>query len=180
MGHQSLHAVNKTSVLSILPTLWVTQMDRLPSILQHVKPVLLQGAFIAALGVGAKSLRYLSRTPMHPLLNEYPDVAKHPPLQAALTQIAHLGHDVSTRRILEATRGVLQHDAASLPSSQSHITRLSQSIMEIAKRTCEEVDCAGSDEMFRRVLDCQQEAIPQLQVQLDDILHNHLLSRTLR
>ena len=46
-----------------------------------------------------------------------------------------------------------------------------------ADAMCVAAPKAASDEVFRAVLACRDEVVPQLRGQLDDLLHNHLLER---
>ena len=68
-------------------------------------------------------------------------------------------------------------DAAGGPAAQWRISRLSAEVVRDAEALCVAAPKATSDEVFRAVLTCREEVVPQLQGQLDDLLHNHLLAR---
>ena len=92
-----------------------------------------------------------------------------------------MGHTRSMRHycfdLLDTLCTLADRDASGGPAAQWRISRLSAEVVRDAKALCVAAPKATSDEVFRAVLTCREEVVPQLQGQLDDLLHNHLLAR---
>ena len=145
--------------------------------LVKLRPFLMQGAFFAALHMGARALRKLSHVPAHPIVQQSPYVMSFPGVAATLTQLGAVCDEAGFRALVEKTCTMLHYHVHATDASQWHMSRLIGEIVQDAKMLCAHAPSASSTEMFRDVLACQEEVIPQLQTHLDDILHNHLLSR---
>lgn len=144
------------------------------------KPIVLQAGFFASLGLGAYVLRRLSTPVTHPTVAEAcPRLpVEFPALAAALSQLATLGDDTALRALVEKVARVVELDSANGPASQWKISRLNTEILKDARAMCRAAPSARSDEVFRAVLDCESEALPQIEGQLEILLHNHLLARS--
>lgn len=144
-----------------------------------MRPVALQASILGGLGLGAYALRRLSTPALHPMVAERVDLVRHSPaLAATVSQLAAIGDEDGLRRLVDKLVRVVHIDLALGPAAQWQISRLNTEIANDAKRMCRTVSVAHSNEMFRIVLDCQNEVIPQMQTHLDNLLHNHLLSRS--
>lgn len=151
-----------------------------PGVVEAAKPILLQGAFFGALALGAKSLRKLVTPPVHPSVAARPDIAWHPGIASTMSQMARLDNPVALEAIMNSISGLMAEDRSGTPSAQWHMSRMNTKILNDAKYMLGCVNVTASDEMFRLVLNCSEEVIPQLETHLDDILHNHLLRRAPR
>ena len=151
-----------------------------PGVMEAAKPILLQGAFFGVLALGAKSLRKLVQAPIHPLVAARPDIAWHPGIASTMSQLAELGNPPALEAIMNSIAGFLAADRSGEPSAQWHMSRMSTKIIHDVKYMLGCVNVTASDEMFRLVLNCNEEVVPQLETHLDDVLHNHLLRRAPR
>lgn len=144
-----------------------------------VAPAAMQAGLLSALGAGLYTLRYLARPALHPLVAARVVLAeRHPALAAALSQLGTLGNDAAFAALLAKVDAILALDAQGGPAAQWQISRLSAEVVRDADALCKTPLAARSDEVFRAVLTCKDEAVPQIRGQLDDLLHNHLLARS--
>lgn len=145
------------------------------------RPVALQAALFGALGVGAYALRRLARTPAHPLVDARPELARLPALALAASELARLAEAARLHAplaaLLDELVEIARLDAAGGLAAQWQIARRSTRAVGDAEALCRAVPIAESDELFRAALACREETVPQLRGALDDLLHNHLLSR---
>ena len=148
--------------------------------MNSVKPLLLQGAFFAALYSGARALRVMAQTPLHPAVQARETIRSHAGLATALTQLAKIGDGAALDSILDKVCLVLRYDASDQLDAQWHICRLSSDIVREAKALCTSSSVLTTDELFRDARNCEEEAVPQIETHLDDILHNHLIARAPR
>jgi hypothetical protein len=153
-------------------------MGRTPTSLP-LRPLALQAGLFAGLGLGVYALRRLMAQPVHPVvLEESPRLASDfPALAQALSKLGALGDEPALRALARKAERIAELDAANGPASQWQITRLSVEVVRDARAMCRAAPSAHSNDVFCAVLDCQDEAIPQLQEHLDNLLHNHLLAR---
>ena len=144
-----------------------------------MRGVLVQGSALAGLGVAAFALRRIRMVSPHPIvLHECPElVHQFPDLAAAASQLATLDNDPALRAVVRKLAEIVRLDAAQGASAQWSISRLSAEIVHDAECMCRAAPIAASDAVFRAALTCRDEVVPQLQGQLDDLLHNHLLAR---
>ena len=141
--------------------------------------VVQQASFFGAMALGAYTLKLLNRKPLHPLVKEKPELCTHSPVLASLLSQLHcLDDEPGLRRLVEKTADLVAHDKAGRLSAPWRISRLSSDIVRDAKALCDQTKKTDSDELFRNVLFCTEEIIPQMESQLDDLLHNHLLMHT--
>lgn len=167
MAHSFLYAVTQ-------------EVDMRPGLVDSVKPILLQGAFFGGLAFGARALRKFVETPLHPLVEARPDIASHPGIASTLSQLARLENPVALESVMNSVSCFLQEDRSEAPAAQWRMSRMCTKIISDAKYMLGSTNMTASDEMFRLVLSCNDEVIPQLETHLDDILHNHLLRRAPR
>lgn len=141
--------------------------------------VVLQASFFASLGLGALALRRLTATALHPVLcAEYPElVERHANLAATLTQVAPAVDEVTFRAVLDLMRSIAAAEAAAGPRAQWDITRDSAKLLALVRAATSRTTAQTTEAAFRSSLLVQEDVLPQLQGQLDDLLHNHLLSR---
>lgn len=139
------------------------------------KPLMMQAGLMAAVGLGIRTLSSLRKHHVHPLV--VGEVAAYPGLAMALTQLAALGDDERTESLVEEVNSILLLDGSKALSAQWLISRKSASVMKQARQLCGSVNSCESDTRYRDVLMCSDEVLPQLESHLDNILHNHLLSR---
>ena len=138
----------------------------------------LQASFLGALGLGAYALRCLSREALHPLVAERTTLVKrYPALCACVSKLHTLGDERALATLVDKLGSIAELDAARGPAAQWQISRLSAEVVREARDMCRRANTAGSDEVFRAVLTCTDEVVPQVQGHLDDLLHNHLLAR---
>lgn len=143
-----------------------------------MRPIALQASFFGALGLGAYVVRRLSSPVLHPVVAQHTHLVQHlPALTATISQLGALGSDESLASLVKKVLCVVDLDQSHSPTAQWQIARLNSEIVEDAKRMCHVLSTTHSDELFRTVLDCQQEVVPQLEAHLDNLLHNHLLER---
>ena len=143
------------------------------------RAVALQAGFFASMGLGAYALRRLMHEPLHPLLAAREASDRYPSLAASLSQLATLGDDEGLRRCLAFFDEIAELDASTRRlDAQWKISRASAELVREAKDMCERVHASASDDVFRAVLTCTDEVVPQLESHLETVLHNHLLART--
>lgn len=137
----------------------------------------LQASFFATLGLGAYAIRKLTAAELHPLIvSEFPDIEQEcANLAATLSQLGALAEEAAFRDILLVMRRILAADRSSGPRAQWDISRDSAELLRLAKAACAKAPL--SDDAYRSSMHAQEETLPQLQGQLDDLLHNHLLAR---
>lgn len=141
------------------------------------RPLALQASLFAALGMGAYALRRLASTPLHPRVAERGALLRYPALATAASQLAAVGCGTGFDALLTKLCAIADLDAAGGPAAQWRISRLSAEVVRDAEALCVAAPTVTSDEVFRAVLTCREEVVPQLRGQLDDLLHNHLLAR---
>lgn len=143
---------------------------------QLAKPVAMQTALFGAIGAGVLVLRKLTKTPLHPLVSARPELARHPVMAHAASRFADLGDEAAFVRLLDKLEAIASLDAVRLPATQWKISRMSADVVRDAESMCARAPVVQSNDAFRAVLTCRDEAIPQLQSELDNLLHNHLLA----
>ena len=139
--------------------------------------IALQASFFATLGLGAYVVRRFTATELHPLfLEEYADVADaQPNIASTLSSLADFTQRETMREMLELMRRIVEADRSASPRAQWYITRMSADLFKLAKKSCAKPML--TDDTFRSSMIANEETLPMLQGQLDDLLHNHLLSR---
>ena len=144
-----------------------------------IKPLLQQASFFGVLALGAYTMNTLNAVPNHHIVCESSIIVNsYPGIASLLTSLARLQLDQGLRRIVEKTQQLLEWDQKKRLSSRWYISRLSTEIVSDANRLCKQ-HTYPSDDMYRTMLLCEQEVIPQLEQQLQDVLHNHLLNQRL-
>lgn len=147
-------------------------------LVQWGKPLAMQGAFFAALGVGAMALRKATETPLDSRVARYPQLAARcPGLGAAASQLAALGQDEAFEALLLRLCFIVDLDDTSRSSAQWEISRHTSSAVREARALCRRACRDGDDARFQAAVACEDDAVPQIQSHLDDLLHNHLLRR---
>lgn len=140
--------------------------------------VALQGSLFAILGMGAYAMRRLLHEPLHPLVMQYTSVvARQPSLAGCVSRLSVLNDLDGLDAILHRLSEIVDLDASPSPAAQWQISRKSGEVVQEAREMCRRVSAATSEEMFRAVLTCTDEVVPQLEGHLQNLLHNHLLSR---
>lgn len=139
--------------------------------------IALQASFFATLGLGAYAIRKLTTLEVHPLIvSEFPEIEHQcANIAATLSQIGSITNESAFRDILSLMRRIIAADQSSGPRAQWDISRDSAELLRIAKIACAKEPT--SDDAYRSSMTAQEETLPQLQSQLDDLLHNHLLAR---
>lgn len=143
-----------------------------------VQKVALQGGLVAGVGASLMVLRKVMTPKLHACVAQREGLAKeHPALASTLSEVAHVATSEQLQLILDAVDDILRHDRERKPSSQWHISRANAYVLRAVKQACSSVGTSSSDdERFRQSLHCETDTLPLLQGQLDDLLHNHLLS----
>lgn len=132
----------------------------------------------AMVGVGLLWARTNAQPKTPPAFASHPHVARaYPGLAQAIHEIAELNHPRTGELVAHTVR------AAELASStredaQWQLARTIAATMRLAKHICSSTPMHESDEQYRRVLSCTGDTLPQLESWFDNMLHNHLLSRT--
>ena len=119
---------------------------------------------------------------LHPILvQEYPKVSdSYPSLAASLSHLSTLQDEEGLRRVVQfADRIRLLDDQRSDPGAQWRIARMSKQMIREVEHMCARAPRSKSDDIFRAVVDCERETIPALKGVLEDILHNHILQRSI-
>ena len=143
------------------------------------KPILLQGTFFAALGLGAHMLRKFSKEPVHHLVAENESLMKFETIAQSVSQMGNLKDDDRFNELVALVESFVKWHEAKLPFLQWHMSKLIYSIQAHGENMC---NCASQklhEDIFRNALNCREETLPQLKSHLEDILHNHLLDRTI-
>ena len=139
--------------------------------------VAMQASLFATLGLGAYALRRLTHEPLHPIVMEHSNVvARYPSLAAAVSRLHVLQNDEGLRHILEQLSRIAEMDAGRSPAAQWQISRMSGDVARDARAMCRKASESKSEEMFRAVLTCTDEVVPQIEGHLENLLHNHLLA----
>lgn len=142
------------------------------------RAVALQTSLFATVGVAAYVLRRITTPSLHPLVSEQTLLrTRHPALAASVSQLCALKNDDAFRKILMRIVEIAHLDESRALNAQWRISRLSADVVEDAKAMCLSVPTEQSEDLFRAVLMCTEEAVPQMQTHLDNLLHNHLLAR---
>jgi hypothetical protein len=149
-------------------------------ILEMARPILLQGAFLGGLAFGARVLRNFVTIPLHPSVVARPDIACHTGIASTMTQLARLDNPLALESVMDSISRFLKEDRSDAPSAQWHMARMCTEIISDVKHMLSCANVTASDELFRVVLICSEEVIPQLETHLEDVLHNHLLRRAPR
>ena len=139
--------------------------------------IALQATFFATLGLGAYAVRRFAATELHPLLlGEYADIAEaHANIASTLSLLADCTDTTTMRTMLDLMRRIVEADRTASPRAQWDITRWSAELLKVARGSCSKPPL--TDDTFRSSMLANEETLPMLQGQLDDLLHNHLLSR---
>lgn len=142
-----------------------------------VASVALQGAFFGSIYCGARALNRYLRTPTHELVKQRVELQHHDALCDSLTQLALTGNPDLMNTILDEACDVVRASASSCPRAQWVISRKTSHIMKVVHLMLSTSHGVSSPEAYTRMLVCREQVAPQLQSQLDDILHNHILDR---
>lgn len=140
------------------------------------KPYLLQAGFFAVMGVGLNALRALTTQTIHPLVTG--EITMHPGLAMAMTQLANLQQDRDLQRLVQDINEILRLDSSQTLSAQWWISRKNADVVKRARKLCQDVKHHESDTLFVEAMTCSEEVVPQLEGHLDNLLHNHLLARS--
>jgi len=101
--------------------------------------------------------------------------AREPNLAVLLTQLCRLGDDAGMEALLDVVDRIVEHDRCGDAASQWYIARLSA---DVAARTRGMCRAAVRDPaLFAHSSYCSDEVLPQIDQQLMNLLHNHLLRR---
>ena len=135
----------------------------------------------AALSTVWMGLKYLTkRKPNELILNEFKDLWNaYPGFMVDVSPLSQLFHDDKTlfRKFLTVLDDIRVHDTNMHDDSQWHIMRLSTKAQAIAEDMVNRAPKEQSDAIYRQALLCSDDVLPQIQVHLDSIIHNHLLLR---
>ena len=144
-----------------------------------VRPMAMQAGFFASLGVGAMMIRRLSAVHVHPMVLEHAPavVRRFPAMAITLTPLLELGDEDAFLRLLGMLTTIEGLDRDGGPAAQWQISRLSTKAIAVVNNMCDKAQRARSDAMFHAVLTCREEVVNQLEVHLQNLLHNHLLTR---
>ena len=143
-----------------------------------MQKMVLQGGLVAGVGASLFVMRKVLTPQMHEAVAARERLVKEQPaLASSLSEVAMVATPEQMRRILDEVDDILRHDAEGKPSSQWHISRINASVLGAVRRVCVAVDHTAEEGRFRSSLSCESDTLPQLQSQLDDLLHNHLLAR---
>ena len=131
----------------------------------------------AAVGVGLIWAR-ANMTPAVPAcLASHPHVARaYPGLAQATQQLAKLEHAQTPELVAHVVR-TAELSTSTDANAQWEIAREIAKTMALARHICPTTPMHESDETYRHVLTCTGDVLPQLETWLDNLLHNHLLSR---
>lgn len=142
------------------------------------KPLAMQAGLFSTLGAGLYVLRRLSQPIIHPVVAAHTTlVESKPALAAAVSQLGALEDTEALICVVDKVNRILEMDTQGGLAAQWHISRLSAEVVRDAEAMCRTPSAARSDDVFRAMLTCKEEVIPQIRGQLDDLLHNHLLAR---
>ena len=145
---------------------------------QWGKPLAMQGAFFAVLGAGVVALRKATETPVDPRVVERPLLTTRcPGLASAVSQLAALGQDEAFEALLDRLCHIVSLDDGTRASAQWEISRQASAAVSEARALCRKACVHGDDARFQAAVSCEEDAVPQIQTHLDDLLHNHLLRR---
>lgn len=128
----------------------------------------------------AKRLMPLPR--LHPLIAKREFIVKHEAgIALVLSQLAEL--EMSTEHmqtLIDLIEQVVHEAHNSSHSSQGRISRLNCEVIRLAHQMCDHVTFSHSASLShaRCVLIAREDIIPVLESMLQNVLHNHLLSRT--
>ena len=144
------------------------------------KPYLLQGAFVGALTLGIRQLGKLAEEPMHASVEAYPVIVSHYNIATSLSQLIRLScmSDEQVQTILTMVNTYLVYDRDAPPDAQGQRARRIRKINDHADNAGKRDILSLPEQAFRGVITCQEEVIPTLQSQLDDILYNHILANS--
>lgn len=137
-------------------------------------------AAAACTGVWFVLQRVVQRKPSDIILNEYPEIAAHYPT-LALTISSFEDIDCSAekqlfRALLEVIHDISRADSASKRTSAREMMRLAKIAEHLAnKLVLSSLHNISDSEDFKSALYCKEDVMPQLEQQLDDVLHNHML-----
>lgn len=139
-----------------------------------------QASALACVGAGSLALSYIFTPRIHDSVREHTELVQHfPVLAASISRLVVLGDDEGMRRLLEAVDRLVALDCkhGRDAASQWRIARITTEILETARQMCRDAPCLKSDEAYRNVVLCLDDAIPAIERNLEDVLYNHLLAR---
>lgn len=144
-----------------------------------VKPLAFQGAFLASLYLGMKTISSRMKTPTHPLVCGYVDVIQNEGISQCMTELCGVLEQQTMNRILEMTAFVVRMETSKEIQAQNMILKASTDVLDAVKEGVNEVEKKSmmSSEGVREIAYCKEETIPNLETHLMNLLHNHLLSR---
>ena len=141
--------------------------------LGNIEPraIALQVGFFAVLGGGVLALKALSRSAIHPLVEAHPEVCAHHGVAAALSMLGDLGDDAEMEGIVQDFKHIV-HLASDVHThgAQGQLARAQPAMVARVRGMCKRSQSV-------RAVVCMEEAVPQLEQHLEDMLHNHLLAR---
>ena len=153
----------------------VFEMSDAPS---WVRPVALQASLFGAIGIGLYAMRRLTAVELHSSVRESADlVANYPALAASTSRMAIIANDDEMQCLVEKLSLIAELGAnTGNHAAQWHLSRLNAEVVHDAHQICRRAARDGTT--FRAASECQEDVVPPLQGHLDDLLHNHLLSRS--
>ena len=140
-----------------------------------------QASTIACVGAGSLALNFLFAPRIHPIVREREELVKHfPVLAASLSRLVVLDDEEGMRRTLDSVDHFVELDRkhGREAASQWRMSRVASEILESARQMCKAAPSLRSDDMYRNVILCLDDAIPLIERNLEDVLHNHLLARS--
>lgn len=150
------------------------------NIMNLAKPYILQGAFVGALTLGIRQLGKMAEEPVHPLVESYPMLMSELNVATSLSQLIRLTHMKEDRAhtVLKMVDAYLSYNVQRPPDAQGQMSRLLRKINDHVDGICKHDILSLEEEAFRGVITCQEEVVPTLLSQLDDILYNHILANS--
>lgn len=141
-------------------------------------PYLLQGMFVGALSVGISQLGKLAQEPIQECVKTYPRVVKYANVASTFSQFVRLScpSEEEVQHLLRLMDMYLQYDETAPLDAQGQMSRILPRIRRRMDAICDKDMLNLTDDSFRGMLTCKDEIIPLMEAQLDDILHNHMLT----
>lgn len=106
------------------------------------------------------------------------DLVKWNPQMAALvSQLAPVVPDATIDALLDDLDELRVHNASGMRTSAAHVNAVGNRVAHRLKTECSTVDTSLSMEELRRRTYAQMDVVPVLEAQVQNIVHNHMLSR---
>lgn len=139
-----------------------------------MRQLVTQVSAAAGVGIAIMAVKKMFRAEIHPLVKSHESIMRHPPLAEVLTNIVSVCNQSECEILLKMVDDVAALLEVQHKANPWHIARMNGAIIRHAKQMCR-VTGKEDNERFQNSMLVKEEYLPQLEVLLDNMLHNYLL-----